>query len=94
MINFALGRNLAVTGTWYHHKDIHEVTSRSPDNKIFNQIDDTLVNRSHCTNVCDLRIKWGADIESDHLLVRAKIRLKIKKSEKTKESEVKVWVYW
>jgi hypothetical protein len=26
MVNFALGRDLAVTGTWYQHKDIKKVT--------------------------------------------------------------------
>jgi len=25
MVNFALGRDLAVTGTWYQHKDINKV---------------------------------------------------------------------
>ena len=91
MINFALERDLAVTGTLYHHKDIHEVTWKSPENKICNQIDHTLVNRSPCTNVCDLRSKWGAGIQSDHFIVRAKIRLEVKRSEKTKESEINVW---
>jgi len=31
------------------------------------------------------------EIESKHFLVRAKIRLKIKRSEKTKKSEIKKW---
>jgi hypothetical protein len=26
MVNFALGRDLAVKGTWYKHKDINKVT--------------------------------------------------------------------
>jgi len=33
----------------------------------------------------------GAEKESGHFLVTAKIRLKIKKSEKTKKSEIKKW---
>ena len=33
----------------------------------------------------------GAAIESDHFLVRAKIRLKIKGSEKNKKSETQKW---
>jgi len=40
-VNFALGRDLAETGTWCQHEDIHMVTWRSPDNKICNQIDYT-----------------------------------------------------
>jgi len=39
MVNFALGRQLGVMGTWYHHKDVNKVTWRFPDNKICNQID-------------------------------------------------------
>jgi endonuclease/exonuclease/phosphatase family metal-dependent hydrolase len=89
MVNFAMGRDLAVVGTWYQHKNIHKVTWRSPDNKIYNQTDHILVDRRHCMNVCDARSMRGAEIESDHFLVRAKIRLKIKSSEKTKKSEIK-----
>jgi hypothetical protein len=29
MLNFALGRDLAVMETWYQHKDIHKVTRLS-----------------------------------------------------------------
>jgi hypothetical protein len=42
-------------------------------------------------NVCDVRSMRGAEIESGHFLVRDRIRLKIKKSEKTKKSEIKKW---
>ena len=38
MVNFALGRDLAVIGTWYQHKDIHRVTWRLPDYKVCNQV--------------------------------------------------------
>jgi len=51
MVNFAMGRDLAVVGTWYQHKDIHKVTWQSPDNKIYNQIDHILIDRRHSTNV-------------------------------------------
>jgi len=39
--------------------------------------------------VFDLRSMRGAEVESDHVLVTAKIRTKIKISEKTKKSERK-----
>ena len=64
MVNFALGRELAVMETWYQPKDINKVTWRSPDDKICNQVDHILVDRRHCTNVCDVRSKRGAERES------------------------------
>jgi endonuclease/exonuclease/phosphatase family metal-dependent hydrolase len=89
MVNFALGRNSAVTGTWYQYQDIHKVTWTSPDNKICNQINHIFIGRRHCMNVCDVTSVRGAESESDHFLVTAKIRVKIKGNEKTKKSEMK-----
>ena len=60
-------------------------------NKICNQIDHMLVDRRHCMNVCDLRKTRVAERESDHFLVRSKIRFKIQRSEKIKKSEIKKW---
>jgi len=91
MVNFALGRNLAVTGTWYQYQVIHKVTLTLPDNKTCNQINHILFDRRHCMNVCVVRSVRGAEIESDHFLVRTKNRAKISGSEKTKKSEIKKW---
>jgi uncharacterized ubiquitin-like protein YukD len=33
----------------------------------------------------------GAEIESNHFFVRAKIRLKIRRNEKTKKIEINIW---
>jgi hypothetical protein len=38
-------------------------------------------------NDCDMRSMTGAERESDHCLVRAKIRLQIKRSKKTKKKK-------
>jgi hypothetical protein len=83
MVNFVLGRDLALTGTWYQNKDIHKVTWRSPDNKVCNQIDHILVDSRHCTNVCDVRRMIGAEIESGLFLVMAKLR-KVRRLRKVK----------
>ena len=91
MVNVALGVALAVTGTWYQHKDIDKVTWRSTDNKMCNQMVHILIDRKHDMNVCDVRSIRGGAIEWDHFLVRAKIRLEIKRSEKTKKGEIKKW---
>ena len=91
MINFVLERDLSTTGTWCQRTDIHKVTWRSSDNKMCNHIDHILVDSKQCTNVCDIRWMWSAEIHSDNSLVKAKMRLKIKGSEKTKKSEIKKW---
>jgi hypothetical protein len=73
MVNLALGRDLAVTGTWCQHEDIHKATWRSPDNKICNQIDYTLVDRGQCTHLFDLRSMRNSETETDNFSIRAKI---------------------
>jgi hypothetical protein len=50
-----------------------------------------LVDRRHCTNIFDIRSLRRAYIESDHYLVCAKMKMKIKKSEKIKRSEMSKW---
>ena len=37
-------------------------------------IEHMLVDRRHCINVCDVRSIRGAEIESEHFLLMAKIR--------------------
>ncbi|XP_013163277.1 PREDICTED: uncharacterized protein LOC106114561 [Papilio xuthus] len=49
----------------------------SPDGKTFNQIDHVLVDSRHYSNLLDVRTHRGANIDSDHFLVVAKIRARI-----------------
>jgi hypothetical protein len=73
VVHFALGRDSAVTGTQYQHKDIQKVTWIQSDNKICNQLDNILADRRERKNICDVRSMRGAGIQTDHFLVRAKI---------------------
>ena len=73
--------NLVVTGTIFPHKLIHKQTWTSPGEKTKNQIDHVLVSRQHRTSVMDTRAMRGADIASDHQLVRSKIKLKLKRKQ-------------
>ena len=84
-LNFTLGRDFALTGTLCQPK----VTWRSLDNNICNQIHHILVRR-HCTNVCNVKCMRGAEMESKNFFVKDKIRLKIKRSEKTRKNEIKI----
>ena len=81
--------NLLVTGTIFPHKLIHKQTWTSPGGQTKNQIDHVLVTRHHRTSVMDTRAMRGADIASDHQLVRTKIRIKLKRKQKAKENRKK-----
>ena len=49
-------------------------TWTSPDGKTHNQIDHVLIDRSWHTSVLDVRSFRGADCDTDHYLVIAKVR--------------------
>jgi hypothetical protein len=73
MLNFALGRDLAITGTWCQPTNINKATWKSPDNKKCNSIHHKLVDRRHCMNESDVECMRSAEIQSDGSLVRAKM---------------------
>ena len=71
---------LIITGTIFPQKDIFKLTYRSPDGRRVNQIDYILVNGKMRT-ILDTRVKRGADVYSDHHLVRTRISLKLARPE-------------
>ena len=68
---------MIVSGTRFPHKDIHKATWISPDQKTRNQIDHVVIDGRHVSSVMDVRVMRGANIDSDHHLVAAKVRTRI-----------------
>ena len=78
LINICLNNKLVIGGTIFQHRDIHKLTWKSPDGKTVNQIDHVLINERWRSSLKDVRVVRGADMFSDHFLVGARLRLKLK----------------
>lgn len=78
LATMALEKGLVVGGTLFQHKDIHKATWVSPDGQTRNQIDHILIGKKFRRSLCDVRARRGAECNSDHFLVQARIQLKLK----------------
>ena len=78
--DFCSTSGLIITRTIFPQKDIFRLTCRSPDGRTVNQIDYILVNGKMRT-ILVTRVMRGADVYSDHYLVRTRISLKLTRPE-------------
>ena len=69
---------MVIGGSIFPHKDIHKYTWVSPDGRTKNQIDHVTINRKWRNSLKDVRTLRGADINSDHVLIRAELTQKLK----------------
>jgi hypothetical protein len=74
IVNFADSKNLVVKSTMFPHRNIHKGNWTSPDGKTHNQIDHVLIDMRRQSSTLDVRSFRGADCDSDHYLVVAKLR--------------------
>ncbi|VDP55486.1 unnamed protein product [Schistosoma margrebowiei] len=78
--NLCAFNRLVIGGTIFPHKRIHKATWISPDHTTENQIDHICINKKFRRTMEDVRTRRGADIASDHHLVVANLKLKLKKN--------------
>ena len=76
--DFCTFNDLVIGGTLFPHKTIHKTTWVSPDGKTENQIDHITIGRKWRRSLHDVRVKRGADAASDHHLVVATLKTKLK----------------
>ena len=82
---------LRIMSTSFPHKDIHKRTWRAPDGRTTNQIDHVLVNRRRRSSILDVRVCRHANCDSDHYLIKVKVRQKISGSNKDKGKKRLKW---
>ncbi|CAH8469021.1 unnamed protein product [Schistosoma curassoni] len=78
--NLCAFNKLVIGGTIFPHKRIHKATWISPDHTTENQIDHICINKKFRRTMEDVRTRRGADVASDHHLVVANLKLKLKKN--------------
>ncbi|CAH8550340.1 unnamed protein product [Schistosoma guineensis] len=78
--NLCVFNKLVIGGTIFPHKRIHKATWISPDHTTENQIDHICINKKIRGTMEGVRTSRGADIASDHHLVVANLKLKLKKN--------------
>jgi hypothetical protein len=83
---FATSKNLIVKSTTFPHYNIHKHTWTSPDGVTHNQIDHVLIGKRRHSNILDIRSFRGADCDTDHYLVVAKLRERISVSKRAKQN--------
>ncbi|XP_071653361.1 craniofacial development protein 2-like [Temnothorax longispinosus] len=82
---------LRIMSTSFPHKDMHKGTWRTPDGRTTNQIDHVLVNRRRKSSILNVRVCRHANCDSDHYLVKVKVRQKISGSNKDKGKKRLRW---
>lgn len=86
MVNFATSNKLVLTNTRFDHPVHHITTWYSNDGRTSSQIDYIMVRSRWSCCVLDSRVFRGAETGnlngSDHMLVRAKLRLRLKSLDK------------
>ena len=78
LMSFCEHNSLCIGNTYFQHRRIHKKTWRSPDGRTLNEIDFVCISQKWRSSLRDTRAYRKADIGSDHYLVRAEMKLKLK----------------
>ena len=85
LLEFCSHHHLCITNTFFENKPIHKGTWRHPRSKTWHQIDFTITKQSYLRNVKNSRTYHSADCNTDHSLVRSKVKLVPKTIHKSKK---------
>ena len=82
LVNLCEENDLVIGGTLFPHRTIHKLTWTSPDGRTQSQIDHIIINGKWRRSLRDVRVMRQADVGSDHNLLIAKVKLKLRKARK------------
>jgi hypothetical protein len=87
-VNFATSKNLVLKSSTFPHRDIRKHTLTSPDIAIHNEIDHVLIDKKRHSNILDVLFFRGADSDTDHYLVAAKLKERNSGSKRARQTFV------
>lgn len=90
LCNFAVQTNMIISSTRHEHQWQHKATWVSPDQKNYTQIDHILINKRKQSSISDVRTYRGACADTDHYMVTATVKQKIRKAAKT-TNKIPTW---
>ena len=79
-VDLCAANSLVIGGSIFPHRKIHKVTWLSPDLHTGNQIDHICISKKFRRSLQDVRVRRGADVASDHHLLVARVKLKLKRN--------------
>ena len=80
---------MVIVGSFFPHKRIHKATWVSPGQVTENQIDHICISKKFRRTLEDVSVKRGADASSDHYLLTAKLKLKLKRNQMETTDSIK-----
>ena len=75
LLDFCSYHHLCVTNTLFKNKDLHKASWRHPRSKTWHQLDLILTRQNNTHNVQNTRVYHSADCNTDHSLIRSKVKL-------------------
>jgi len=82
IIKFATSKNLFVKSSMFPHRNIHKYTWTFPNGKTHNPMDHILIDRRWHSSILDERSFRGAECDTDHYLLVAKVKERLAVSKK------------
>ena len=86
LYDFCESNGFVASNTLFEHHNRRKYTWKSPGDRYRNQIDYILVEKRWRNGILDCRTYPGADIDSDHILLVAKLRIRLTKLNKPRRA--------